>query len=94
MEGEGPSSGKLVKMDLIIAGTNSLATDMVAAAIMGIEPHEVPTFMVAHQAGMRPASIEEVEIRGEKIADVSKKFVRATVVPWHSIKDWFGAKEV
>jgi uncharacterized protein (DUF362 family) len=33
MEGEGPSNGKLVKMDLIIAGTNALAADMVAAAI-------------------------------------------------------------
>jgi uncharacterized protein (DUF362 family) len=31
MEGNGPSDGVLVPMDLIIAGTNPLATDMVAA---------------------------------------------------------------
>jgi uncharacterized protein (DUF362 family) len=49
MEGEGPSSGKLVKMNLIIAGCNPLATDMVAAATMGYEPGEIPTFSVAHQ---------------------------------------------
>lgn len=94
MEGEGPSDGQLVKMDLIIAGTNALAADMVAAAIMGIEPQEVPTFAIAHQSGMKPASLDEIEIRGEKIPDVGRKFARATVVPWHTIKDWFGAKEV
>ncbi len=94
MEGEGPSNGQLVKMDLIIAGTNALAADMVAAAIMGIEPQEVPTFAVAHQSGLKPASLDEIEIRGEKIPDVARTFARATVVPWHTIKDWFGAKEV
>jgi uncharacterized protein (DUF362 family) len=94
MEGEGPSNGVLVKMDLIIAGTNPLAADMVAAAIMGFEPGEVPTFSVAHQSGMKPASLNEIEIRGEMIPDVTRKFARATVVPWHTIKNWFGAKEV
>lgn len=94
MEGDGPAGGPLVKMDLIIAGINPLATDMVAAATMGYEPNEVPTFTVAHQAGMRPASLDEIEIRGEKIADVRRKFVRANVVPFHSIKEWFGSKEV
>ena len=94
MEGEGPSNGKLVKMDLIIAGTNALAADMVAAAIMGIEPQDVPTFSVAHKSGMKPASLDEIEIRGERIQDVGRTFARATVVPWHTIKDWFGAKEV
>jgi len=94
MEGEGPSNGKLVKMDLIIAGTNALAADMVGAAIMGIGHTEVPTFLVAHQSGLRPSSLDEIEIRGESIEAVKRDFIRATVIPWHSIKDWFGAKEV
>jgi uncharacterized protein (DUF362 family) len=94
MEGNGPSGGPLVKMDLIIAGTNPLATDMVAAKIMGFEPKEIPTFTTAHHLGMLPQTIEEIEIRGAKIEDVSRKFARAVVVPFHAIKDWFGAKEV
>ncbi len=94
MEGEGPSNGKLVKMDLIIAGTNPLAADRVAAAIMGFEQDEVPTFVVARQSGMRPASLDDIEIRGERIELVKRTFARATVVPWHTIKDWFGAREV
>jgi uncharacterized protein (DUF362 family) len=94
MEGDGPSNGKLVKMDLIIAGTNPLATDMVAAATMGFEHTEIPKFVLAHQSGMRPASLEEIEIRGETIDAVKRKFVRPSDVPWRSIKSWFGAKEV
>jgi uncharacterized protein (DUF362 family) len=94
MEGEGPSSGTLVKMDLIIAGTNPLATDMVAAATMGYEPGEIPTFALAHKSGMQPNALDEVEIRGEKIDMVKRSFVRANVVPYHTIKDWFGTKEV
>jgi uncharacterized protein (DUF362 family) len=35
MEGNGPDAGDLVNMNLIIAGTNPLATDMVAANVMG-----------------------------------------------------------
>ena len=42
MEGSGPWDGKAVKMDLIIAGTNPLATDMVSASLMGFEPSEIP----------------------------------------------------
>ncbi len=47
MEGNGPTVGDLVKTNLIIAGTNPLATDMVAAHIMGFDKTEVPTFEVA-----------------------------------------------
>ncbi len=94
MEGEGPLSGKLVKMNLIIAGTNPLATDMVAAAVMGFEHSEIPKFVVAHQAGMRPASLDEIEILGETVESVKRNFVRANVLPWNAIKSWFGAKEV
>lgn len=45
MEGNGPSDGVLVSMDVIIAGTNPLAADMVAASVMGFEPGEIPTFV-------------------------------------------------
>lgn len=85
MEGQGPSvhqGGKLVKMDLIIAGTNPLATDMVAAAVMGFSPEEVSTFVWAWKAGMSPRSLDDIEVRGEEVASVRKPFVRPFVVPW------------
>ena len=85
MEGNGPSEGDLVKMDLIIAGTNPLATDLVSANIMGFEPEEIPTFRWAIKTGMKPASLNDIEIRGEKISNVRKRFKKPDIIPWNTI---------
>jgi uncharacterized protein (DUF362 family) len=94
MEGNGPTDGKLVKMDLIIAGTNPLATDMVAASVMGFSKTEVPAFMSAIDSGMTPAGLEEVEVRGETIDSVRRPFVKPGIVPWSSISDWWAKEEI
>lgn len=94
MEGQGPSLGTPVKMGLIIAGTNPLATDMVSASLMGFEPEEVPTFAWANKAGMEPARLDEIEVRGEKLESVRRKFARPRVTSWPSIRDYWGVKEI
>lgn len=94
MEGDGPTGGSLVKMDLIIAGTNPLATDMVAANIMGFEPHEVPTFTWANRVGMQPTSVTDIEVRGETLASVRRPFVKPNVIPWESINQAWGVEEI
>ncbi|HLO61043.1 MAG TPA: DUF362 domain-containing protein [Bacteroidales bacterium] len=94
MEGDGPSGGKLVKTDLIIAGTSPLAADMVASAIMGFEPNEIPHFNLAHESGMHPMSLDEIEIRGLQINDVRRPFERPHIIPFGQIKDFWGVKEV
>jgi uncharacterized protein (DUF362 family) len=81
MEGNGPTGGSLVKMNLIIAGTSPLATDMVGAAVMGFTNLEaIPTFAWAHTLGMSPASLGEIEVRGEAIANVQRNFVRPNLI--------------
>lgn len=94
MEGNGPSAGQLVKMDLIIAGTNPLATDMVAAQVMGFSAEEIPTFVWAQKLGMGPAAVSDVEIRGESIESVRRNFVRPNIVPWTSINKFWGVQEL
>jgi uncharacterized protein (DUF362 family) len=94
MEGQGPSQGTPVKMGLIIAGTNPLATDMVSASLMGFEPEEVPMFAWANKAGMKPARLDEIEVRGEKLDSVRRKFARPQVFSWPSIRDYWGVKEI
>jgi uncharacterized protein (DUF362 family) len=94
MEGNGPSSGELVKANLIIAGTDPLATDMVAASIMGFDKSEVPTFTTAIKSGMSPGSLEQIEIRGEKIGNVQLAFKKPEIVPWTDINSWFGAEQI
>ena len=91
MQGQGPSAsmgGQLVKMDLIIAGTNPLATDMVGAWVMGFAPEEISTFVWAWKAGMGPTSIDDIEVRGERLADVRKTFLRPTVIPWAAMRQY------
>ena len=94
MEGNGPTDGDLVKTDLIIAGTNPLATDMVAAKIMGFHKNEVATLAMAIRARMRPSSLEAIEIRGEQLETVQMAFKRPDLVPWSDIDSWYGAKEI
>jgi uncharacterized protein (DUF362 family) len=94
MEGDGPSSGDLVKTGLIIAGTNPLATDMVAAQIMGFDKSEIPTFTWAVKSGMKPSTVDEIEIRGEMLANVQHKFKKPNILAWNDIRNFWGVKEI
>jgi uncharacterized protein (DUF362 family) len=94
MEGNGPSMGPLVKMDVIVAGTNPLATDMVAASLMGFEPREVPTFAWANKAGLEPASLDEIEIRGEPLARARRPFAKPQLYAWKIVREHWGQKEI
>jgi uncharacterized protein (DUF362 family) len=94
MEGDGPSGGPIVDMGLIIAGTNPLAADMIASTLMGFNPAEIPQISLARQAGLGPESIDEIEVRGEKIEDVSRVFKKPNIYPWPSISPVWGNKEI
>jgi len=94
MEGNGPTDGDLVDMNLIIAGTNPFATDLVGASIMGFDIQEIPTFEWAIKSGFKPISLDEIEVRGEEINDVRYNFKRPEVVPWHAINKFWGAEEL
>jgi len=72
MEGKGPTDGSPVKMDLIIAGTDALATDATCARIMELDPHEISHIRTAAQKGL--GNIDEIEIVGSKIQDVKRPF--------------------
>ncbi|MGA3077065.1 MAG: DUF362 domain-containing protein [Bryobacteraceae bacterium] len=94
MEGNGPSLGKTFKMDVIVAGTNPVAADMVAASVMGFAPAEIPTFLWANKAGMRPAALDEIEIRGEPIQRVRRPFAKPQLYAWNAIRPYWGNQEI
>jgi uncharacterized protein (DUF362 family) len=94
MEGQGPAEGDLVKMDLIIAGTNPLATDMVTSSIMGFDPREIPTFTWANDAGLTPTKFDEIEVRGEKIENVRRDFARPEIRTWEDVRKTWAIKEI
>jgi uncharacterized protein (DUF362 family) len=74
MEGQGPTDGTPVKMDLIIAGKDVVATDATAARVMGFDPWEISHIRKAHEKGM--GNIDNIEIVGSKIDDVRQVFRR------------------
>ena len=74
MEGKGPVDGSPVKMDLIIAGKDPVATDATAARIMGIDPHEISHIRTAYQKGL--GNIDNIDVKGTKLEDVKLVFKR------------------
>jgi len=94
MEGQGPTEGTPVQMETIVAGTNPLATDMVAANIMGFEPPQIPTFTWANKAGLRPAQIDEIEVRGEPVEKVARQFARPQIAPWEFVRNFWATREI
>ena len=72
MEGKGPTDGDPVKMDLIIAGKDVVATDATGARAMGLDPHEISHIRTAAQKGL--GNIDNIEIVGTKLEDVKRPF--------------------
>jgi uncharacterized protein (DUF362 family) len=73
--GEGhETSGNPVEMNLIIAGTDPVAVDAVGAAVMGIPPESVKHLRLAQESGLGTCDLEGIQIVGEPIEKVQKKF--------------------
>jgi len=73
--GEGhETSGNPVEMNLVIAGTDPVAVDAVGAAVMGIPPESVKHLLLAEDAGLGTCQLEQIEILGEPIEKVKRKF--------------------
>ena len=52
MEGHGPTSGRPMRMDVIVGARDTVSADSVAALIMGFDPEEVDHLRTAHSAGL------------------------------------------
>ncbi len=74
MEGRGPSGGKPVQMNVIIAGNDAVATDSTGCRVMGIDPHEIKHIRKAYEKGL--GNIDDIELVGERLKDVTRVFAR------------------
>jgi uncharacterized protein (DUF362 family) len=76
--GEGhETSGNPVRMDLVIAGTDPVAVDSVGAAIMGVSPETVKHLCHAEELGLGTRDLDQIEVVGESIEGVRRKFRRS-----------------
>lgn len=76
MEGDGPIHGNPIDLNLIIAGEDPVATDAIAAKIIGYEyPNlEVGPIAIAHIQGLGVGDPSQIEVLGEPIERVKKRF--------------------
>lgn len=70
----GPSfDGKIRRSNLLVASTDVLSTDKVGAWILGYHTSDVPHLVYAAQERKRTQDLSDVEVVGEKLADVSMR---------------------
>jgi uncharacterized protein (DUF362 family) len=74
MEGEGPNDGALVASRVAIASTDYIAADRVGLAAMGIDASWVGYLNFCGQAGLGQNDLSKIEIRGAKLAEVTRKY--------------------
>ncbi len=73
MQGEGPRLGVRLRLGTVIAGTDPVAVDAVAAAIMGFDPLDVAYLRRAQALGLGVADLAAITIVGEPWSQVRRK---------------------
>ena len=78
IEGDGPNfpPGKPRPLGLVLAGEDAVAVDAVCARLIGLDPMEVKHLSLAHERGIGNADLDQIDIVGERLEDVSTIFQR------------------
>jgi uncharacterized protein (DUF362 family) len=82
MEGDGPLFGTPVTMNLVIAGLNQVAVDLVALKVMKIEQSTVPHLTYAALRGLGPLDMSKVAILGDSYTPVAFTSAKPPPVIW------------
>jgi len=80
-EGQGPSAGDVVKMDLILAGYDPVALDSIACKIVGFNPEDVVHLRKAVDKKLGTMNLEEIEVLGSQVKEVFRKFKKPKIRP-------------
>lgn len=75
-EGLGPLMGLPVRLGVIVAGRDLVAVDATAGRIMGFAAEQVPITRVAAERGLGTLEEAQIEVVGEPIAAVRRRFLR------------------
>lgn len=67
MEGDGPASGNLRNMNLIMAGRDAVAIDSCIARIIGLEARDIPVTREAFKMGLGEMEASRIELAGDDI---------------------------
>jgi uncharacterized protein (DUF362 family)/Pyruvate/2-oxoacid:ferredoxin oxidoreductase delta subunit len=70
MEGDGPSTGPLRDVGVILASRDSVALDAVATSMVGFDPLKVPTLREAAARGLWTGKVDDIETLGASVSEV------------------------
>jgi len=75
MEGNGPRSGKLKRLNVLLLSGDPIALDATACRITHLDPEVVPTSKPGEKAGLGTYHVENIELIGETLESfVDKNF--------------------
>ena len=76
LEGQGPTLGKPLNLNLCLAGSDLVALDSVGTTLMGFSPEDITHIRLAAQQGLGTMDLSEIEIVGTPITSVSQEFLK------------------
>ena len=71
MEGEGPGSGSVRRLGLILISRDAVSVDAVASRLIGLDPSTVLTTRFAHERGLGVGELASIDVVGGPIDRVS-----------------------
>ncbi len=82
MECDGPSSGVIRKMNLIMAGEDAVAIDSCLAKVMGVEPLDILVTKEAYKNKLGEADLSRIEVLGDSLDSfIAKDFKLPQTTP-------------
>jgi uncharacterized protein (DUF362 family) len=82
-DGAGPRTMKPRVKNVILAGSDSVAVDSIAAKIMGFEPMDIRYIRICHERGLGVGDPGEIEVLGDDISELNFQFkVKRSFVIW------------
>jgi uncharacterized protein (DUF362 family) len=75
MHREGPRHGTPIRLGTVVAGTDAVAVDAVAAAVMGFDPRQVGYLQYAEQAGLGVSRLDQILVVGDPLPTVMRACV-------------------
>jgi len=79
MEGYGPCSPEVRRVDKVLASDDAVALDTVIARMMGFKKDEVPYLRIARERGIGVTDLDAIEIDGD--ASPIEEFNRPVILP-------------
>jgi uncharacterized protein DUF362 len=76
--GAGPRGLVPVVKDLMLASSDFVALDAVAAKVMGLEPSGIACIRLAHEAGLGVGDVREIELVGDDVSGENWHFSSAS----------------